>query len=116
MNGTNSVLSSIEDIRATGVRVDDDTLTVDLEDGRSITAPIIWYPRLEHGNAKERSRYKIVGQGTAIHWPDLDEDLSVSSIILGRKSGESRQSFERWMAARREKQARTHIPVIAQTS
>lgn len=82
------------------VTVTDDTLTLDLTDGRSISAPLTWYPRLLHGNPEERNHWEFIGDGEGIHWPELDEDLSVEGIVLGRRSGESQRSFQRWLDER----------------
>jgi hypothetical protein len=79
------------------VSVTDDTLAVDLEDGRSISVPISWYPRLAHGTPEERASFHISGAGYGIHWPDLDEDISVKGLLLGKRSSESPASFERWL-------------------
>jgi Protein of unknown function (DUF2442) len=82
------------------VTVTDDALTVELSDGRSISAPLAWYPRLLHGTPKERSDWRLVGQGVGVHWPALDEDISVENLLAGRASGESQQSLKRWLAQR----------------
>jgi len=82
------------------VDVTDDTLTVDLNDGRTISVPLAWYPRLVHGSAAERSNWRLIGKGAGIHWEDLDEDISVENLLLGRPSGESQQSFKRWLEGR----------------
>jgi hypothetical protein len=82
------------------VHVTDDTLSVDLSDGRTISVPLGWFPRLEHGNPKERSNWRLIGKGAGIHWEDLDEDLSVEGLIAGRPSGESQRSFKRWLQQR----------------
>ena len=87
--------------KAVGVVVTDDTLTVDLEDGRTLSVPIGWYPRLSHANAKERMNFQISGAGYGIHWPDLDEDIGVEGLLLGKKSNESPASFTRWLVGRR---------------
>jgi hypothetical protein len=79
------------------VVVTDDTLAVDLEDGRSISAPIGWYPRLAYGTLAERANYRLSGAGYGIYWPDLDEDIGVEGLLLGKKSLESPASFERWL-------------------
>lgn len=86
--------------RAISVTVTDDTLTVDLEDGRTISVPIIWYPRLAHGTPDERANFQISGAGYGIHWPDLDEDIGVEGLLLGKKSTESPSSLERWLGKR----------------
>ena len=87
---------------ATGVSVTDDTLSVELSDGRTIAAPTCWYPRLSHGTSQERSNWRLIGNGTGIHWPDLDEDISVANLLAGKASGESQGSFKRWLEKRRQ--------------
>ena len=88
--------------RAISVMVTDDTLSVDLEDGRTISVPIIWYPRLAHATPEERANFTISSAGHGIHWPDLDEDIGVKGLVLGKKSTESPASFERWLEKRRQ--------------
>src|SRR5437016_12890667 len=85
---------------ATNVVVTDDTLTVDLSDGRTISVPLAWYPRLVHATDEERSVWRLIGRGEGIHWPKLDEDISVEGLIAGRPSGESQQSSAKWLNAR----------------
>ena len=80
--------------------VGEDSLTVNLVDGRTIIAPLEWYPRLLHGSPEERNKFEMIGDGTLIHWPELDEDLSVAGILAGRGSGESQQSLKRWLRER----------------
>lgn len=98
MNGMHSATLTL--IRIINVTVTDDTLAVDLEDGRTIAIPIGWYPRLAYGTPLERANFQISGAGYGIHWPDLDEDIGVEGILLGKKSGESQASFERWLQRR----------------
>ena len=86
---------------AIGIDVSDDTLTVDLSDGRTIAVPIDWFPRLVHATQDERDNWRTIGGGEGIHWPDLDEDISVEALLAGRKSGESRSSFSRWLEGKR---------------
>jgi len=85
-----------------GVTVTDDTLSIDLEDGRSVSVPIGWYPRLSYATAAERANFQISGAGYGIHWPELDEDIGVEGLLLGKRSSESAASFERWLQRRRE--------------
>ena len=85
---------------ATQVSVTTDTLTVELSDGRSISALLAWYPRLFHGTGEERSRWRLIGQGRGVHWPDLDEDISVENLLAGRPSAENQQSLKKWLAQR----------------
>ena len=80
--------------------VTDDTLRVELSDGRTISVPLAWYPRLVHATQEERNNWELIGKGQGIHWPDLDEDLSVEGLIAGRPSGESQHSFKRWLEAK----------------
>lgn len=91
---------------ATGVVVNDETLTVDLSDGRTICAPLAWYPRLAHAAPKERENWRLTGAGGGIHWPDLDEDISVENLLAGQASGESQTSFKRWLEQRAAKNER----------
>ena len=82
------------------VTVTADTLTVELSDGRTISVPLDWYPRLVHATPEERNRWQLIGGGQGIHWPALDEDLSVEGLLAGRPSGESQRSFKRWLEAK----------------
>lgn len=85
---------------AEDVAVNDDTLSVELGDGRIVSAPLAWYPRLVHAIAEERTGWRLIGRGQGIHWQDLDEDISVEGLLAGRPSGESQASLERWLATR----------------
>ena len=76
---------------------------VELADGRTISAPLGWYPRLQHGTNAERKNWRLVGRGEGIHWPDLDEDISVENILAGKPSGESQSSFQRWLEQRKKR-------------
>ena len=84
---------------AAKIAVSDDALTVTLTDGRAVSVPLGWYPRLIHATPKERANTELYGDGT-IHWPDLDEDISVEGLLAGRRSLESEASFARWLAAK----------------
>ena len=96
----NSSGVDMQEARAQLVTVSEDALAVDLVDGRTIIVPLVWYPRLWHGTSEERNRFEIFGDGAFIHWPDLDEDLSVAGLLAGRRSGESAQSLKKWLEAR----------------
>jgi len=85
---------------AISVSVSDDALCVDLADGRTISVPIAWYPRLAHGTPAERRNCRLIDGGEGIHWPDLDDDISVASLLAGRRSGESQASLKRWLTGR----------------
>jgi hypothetical protein len=84
------------------VEITEDTLSVDLSDGRTISVPLAWYPRLLHGSVEERQNWRLIGKGEGIHWHQLDEDISVKNLILGQPSGESQKSFQRWLTHRHE--------------
>ena len=101
MNGTNSAV--VTSARVLSVEVTDDTLSVDLEDGRTVSVPIGWYPRLANGTPAERANLQISGGGYGVHWPDLDEDIGVEGLLLGKHSTESASSFERWLHRRGKK-------------
>lgn len=90
MNGTHSAVVILTLPRATNVTVTGDTLSVDLEDGRTISVPLGWYPRLVHGTSSERANWQISGAGYGVYWPELDEDIGVEGLLLGKKSTESR--------------------------
>ena len=81
---------------AVGVQISEDTLSVSLSDGRVVGVPISWYPRLSHGLPKHRAVWELIGAGHGIHWPELDEDISIENILLGQPSGEGARSFSRW--------------------
>jgi hypothetical protein len=82
------------------VQVTDDALIVDLSDGRTVSVPLAWYPRLLHGTPEERNKWRLIGDGEGVHWSALDEDISVENLILGKPSGESQKSFKKWLEAR----------------
>jgi len=83
------------------VKFTDDNLIVDLEDGRTISFPLMYYPRLYHGSLTERENWTIEGEG--IHWADLDEDIRTADLLIGLPSAESQESFRRWLEARKIK-------------
>ena len=82
------------------ISIDEGSLMIDLVDGRSISVPLDWYPRLLHGTPQERKNWRLIGRGEGIHWPDLDEDISVENVWAGRPSGESQRSLKRWLETR----------------
>lgn len=92
--------SLVVEAKAQDVQVTDDCLSVDLNDGRTISVPLAWYPRLLHGTKGERDNWRLIGDREGIHWPDLDEDISVENLLLGKPSGESQPSFKRWLERR----------------
>lgn len=93
----------IEVPKAEGVTVTEDTLAVDLSDGRSISVPLAWFPRLLHASPAERKNWRLIGKGQGMHWADIDEDISVEGLLAGKPSGESQTSFRKWLAGRRSR-------------
>ena len=87
-------------LNALSVTVMEDTLSVDLSDGRTISVPLAWFPRLMHASQEERNHWRLIGKGQGIHWEDLDEDVSVENLLAGRPSKESQASFKKWLAGR----------------
>src|SRR5262249_41158212 len=98
--GMSSLPSEISLAQAVSVSVNEDELAVDLSDGRTIITPVAWFPRLRHATQKERANCRLIGRGVGIHWPDLDEDVSIANLLLGQRSGESQQSFKKWLDRR----------------
>ena len=97
----NSLVIEAQDARARNVSVSEEALTVDLVDGRTVIVPLVWYPRLWHATSDERDHFEIFGDGAYIHWPDLDEDLTVAGLLAGLRSGENPQSLKKWLESRK---------------
>ena len=91
----------VEEPMARRASIIDPDLTVELVDGRTVSAPLLWFPRLAHGTPAERANWRLIGRGEGIHWPDLDEDICVAGLLAGRRSGESQRSLKRWLELRR---------------
>src|SRR5580698_5257725 len=108
----------VRDTLATSVEVSADTLTVELADGRTIAAPLAWYPRLTHATVEERDSWRLIGGGRGIHWPAIDEDISVANLLAGQPSTESQSSFKKWLAGQakprlRQKRSRAESSAAA---
>jgi hypothetical protein len=88
------------DVFGVSVHFSEDAMTVQLDDGRSLSVPLAWYPRLLHGTPAEREIYELIGDGEGIHWPKLDEDISVEGLLAGRRSTESAASLAKWKQRR----------------
>ena len=86
---------------ATNITATDETLTVALEDGRIVSVPLNWYPRLVHATPEKRNNWELHAASQHIYWEDLDEDISVEDLLVGRRSGERQASFKRWLEARK---------------
>jgi len=96
----------VQEPRGKSVKVSDEGLTVDLVDGRTIMVPLAWFPRLWHGTPQERNHFEIFADGACVHWPDLDEDLTVAGLLAGQRSGESPQSLKKWLDSRKTRSKR----------
>lgn len=92
--------SEIALAQAVSVSVNEEEITVDLADGRTIIAPLAWFPRLTRATKKETNNCRLIGRGLGIHWPDLNEDVSIVNLLLGQRSGESQRSFQKWLDRR----------------
>lgn len=104
--GMSSSGVEIQEARARSARVTEEALEVELVDGRTIIVPLVWYPRLWYGTPQERERFEIFGDGAYLHWPALDEDLTVAGLLAGQRSGESPQSLRKWLASRRTRSSK----------
>ena len=96
----NTLVLDAEAVLAQSVAVTDDSIVVELSDGRTLTVPLVWYPRLQQGTPEERNNFRLIGHGDGVHWADLDEDISVAGLVAGRPSGESQLSLAQWMKKR----------------
>ena len=110
-----STLNRASEAFARNVRVTTDSLIVELRDGRVVSVPLAWYPRLAEGSVRERREWQLIGPGIGIHWPALDEDISVDGLLRGLPSGESDASLARWRASRkrpakRSRPTKTSLP------
>ena len=94
---------------ARSVVVTKGTLQIVLDDGRRISVPLAWYPRLLHATSHERKRWRLIGEGRGIHWEALDEDISVEGILAGRPSSETRASLRRWLSTRAPRRNRRSV-------
>ena len=101
MRDTRQFLKREREAAAESVQFSDDSLTVHLDDGRALSIPLAWYPRLLHGSPEERERFELIGDGEGIHWPALDEDISVEGLLAGRRSAESDESLSKWLKKRK---------------
>lgn len=90
----------VREARAQSIEIHDDSIAVQLVDGRTIIVPLAWYPRLWYGSPDERQHFEILADGTYVHWPDLDEDLSIDGMVAGHRSGESAKSLKQWLSSR----------------
>lgn len=100
MRGMTTSANEFAGPAASRVAVTNATIDVELTDGRSLSVPISWYPRLEHATKGERDNWTLTGSGLGIHWPDIDEDISVEALVAGTTSNESQASLAKWLASR----------------
>jgi hypothetical protein len=92
----NTSTETIHSLIAVQVQITENTLSVSLSDGRVVSVPISWYPRLSHALPQHLKVWELIGRGYGIHWPKVDEDISIENILLGQPSAESAQSFAKW--------------------
>ncbi len=97
----NTLAINIELPNIYSVQTTEDTLTFELDDGRTLSVPIAWYPRLQYATPEERENWRLIGGGQGIHWESIDEDINIQGIIAGKPSGESQSSFRRWLESRK---------------
>lgn len=95
-----STLVLEREVFAQSVSFSQHAMTVALDDGRGLSVPLAWFPRLLHGSETERARYELIGHGEGIHWPELDEDISVEGLLAGRRSTENARSLAEWLERR----------------
>jgi hypothetical protein len=95
------------------VKITRDTVQVDLSDGRTISVPLAWFPRLQQATAEERNNWRLIGKGQGIHWSDIDEDISIEGLLAGRPSGESQISFKKWLEGRSARLGRKSSPRVS---
>jgi hypothetical protein len=95
-----STLASQTKAAVRRVRVTNQTLTVELVDGRVVSVPTTWYPRLAEASDRERRSWVLIGSGVGIYWPQLDEDISLEGLLRGERSGESPSSLRSWRTTR----------------
>jgi Protein of unknown function (DUF2442) len=95
-----STLVTERDVYAEAVTFTEDAMMVHLDDGRALSIPLAWYPRLFHGTAQERKHLELIGDGEGIHWPQLDEDISIEGLLAGKRSAETDVSLKRWLLER----------------
>jgi hypothetical protein len=94
------ITSAVEIPNAESVTITEDTLSVELSDGRTLSVPLAWFPRLVHATPEERNNWRLIGKGQGLHWEGIDEDISVEGLLAGKPSGESQASFTRWLNQR----------------
>ena len=100
MRGMTTSANEFAGPAASHVSVTDATIDVELTDGRSLSVPVSWYPRLEHATQGERDNWTLTGSGLGIHWLDIDEDISVAALVAGTPSKENQASLAKWLESR----------------
>jgi len=85
---------------AESVTITEDALMVELSDGRTLSVPLVWFPRLLHATPEERDHWRFISKGQGMHWEDIDEDISIENLLAGKPSGESQTSLKKWLQSR----------------
>jgi len=99
-------IDNVSTAKASSLTISHEMLTVELDDGRTLSVPQAWYPRLQRWTARERSKWRLLGGGEGIHWPELDEDISVAGLLAGKRSAESKASVSKWAQGRKKRSGR----------
>lgn len=86
-----NILATDDTAKVVDVSVSDTTLKVSLDDGREMSVPLEWFPRLRDASAAQRANWRLIGTGEGMHWPDVDEDISVAGLLRGRMTGRSKK-------------------------
>jgi hypothetical protein len=108
--GMSSSTARVASVLARSVSVRSDALRVELSDGRVISVPLEWFPRLSHATPSQRRRWRLIAKGAGIHWEDIDEDISVDGLLAGKRSAESRASFGKWLRQYRSRGRGRNLP------
>ncbi|MBF0479242.1 MAG: DUF2442 domain-containing protein [Candidatus Omnitrophica bacterium] len=97
-----NILSFEHECLATKLSFSEDSFTVYLNDGRHLTIPLAWYPRLLAGTKQERENYALIGGGEGVHWSKLDEDILIEGLLAGHHSKENQSSLKKWLQKRKK--------------
>ncbi len=100
----NTLANKIRNVAIEFVSTTDDSLNVELSDGRTVSAPLTWFPRLFYASLEERNKWRLLGKGLGIHWQEVDEDISLENLLFGQPSGETQKSLQKWLNNRSQTQ------------
>ncbi len=103
----NTLATKLKSVAIELVSITDDALNIELSDGRSLTVPLTWFPRLFYATTNERNQWRLIGNGQGIHWQMIEEDISLENLLFGQPSGEGQKSLQKWLNTRQIQQAQT---------